>query len=203
MEESHGSTRVDFYFDPICPYAWIASRWLLEVEKFRPLDRRFRVMSLSVLNADRADLPEKYKARLADGWPPVRVVAALGDPTLVDRFYTEFGERFHQQRIRDRRLVIEQSLAAIGAPPHVYDAAYTTEFDDEVRRSHEQAMTAVGPDVGTPVINIDGAAVFGPVLSVVPRGGEAVALFDAVVTFAGYPAFSEFKRGRTDESALG
>ncbi|MFI6216727.1 disulfide bond formation protein DsbA [Nocardia brasiliensis] len=205
-ESEPSPARVEFYFDPICPYAWIASRWVLEVEKLRPLDRRFRVMSLSVLNADNPDLPEKYRARLADGWPPVRAVAALAaldDPTLVDRYYTEFGTRFHHARMRDRKQIIEESLTAIGAPRSVLAAAYTTEFDDAVRRSHRQAMAAVGPDVGTPIIEIDGAAVFGPVLSAVPRGRRAVELFDAVTVLAACPAFAELKRARTDESELG
>ncbi|PXX71762.1 hypothetical protein DFR70_1011196 [Nocardia tenerifensis] len=197
---------VEIYFDPICPYAWITSRWLLEVEQIRPIEVTFRVMSLSVLNADRADFPEKYKARLPDGWPPVRAAAALaglGDQSLVARYYTEFGRRFHQQGLRDRRAVIEESLAAIQAPPHILEAAYSTRFDDEVRRSHEQAMVAAGPDSGTPVITIDGVGVFGPVLSAIPRGSQAAVLFDAVATLAAEPAFAELKRSRVGEPDVG
>jgi len=193
-------TPVDFWFDPICPWAWIASRWLLEVAKLRPVHPRWHVMSLSVLNEGKPDLPEQYKELLEKGWGPVRVAIAAeqkAGPEILGPLYTALGTRFHQDKAPLDRETIEAALAEVGLPADLADAMDSTEFDEALRASHANGMDRVGYEVGTPVISVHGTSFFGPVLSPIPRGQDAAQLWDGVLLVAKTDGFFELKRSRT------
>ncbi|MEU2613849.1 disulfide bond formation protein DsbA [Micromonospora sp. NPDC007271] len=194
---------VDMWFDPLCPWAWITSRWLLQVEQVREVDIHFHVMSLSVLNEGR-DLPEKYQDLMTKGWGPVRVCIAVeqahGAATLA-KLYTAMGTRIHLGKEPLNREMLAGALTDVGLDPVLADAAESTAYDDALRASHEAGMRPVGTDVGTPVIHAPGpdgekVAFFGPVITPAPRGEAAGRLWDGVLLVAGTPGFYELKRTR-------
>lgn len=197
--ETTQTNTADFWFDPACPWAWLASRWIGEVEKVRDITVNWHIMSLAVLNEGPDVSPESRE--MPDGpWGPVRVVNAareLHGEEFVKPLYDAIGTRFHPGGRTDRTQVLIEAIAEVGLPADLIDYATSDEFDDSLRASHDEGISKVGQDVGTPVVAFNGIAFFGPVITPAPKGEEAGKLWDGVVLVSSFPGFYELKRSRT------
>jgi 2-hydroxychromene-2-carboxylate isomerase len=193
---------VQFWFDPVCPWAWITSRWMLEVEQVRPVRTDWRMMSLAYLNLTQHEgkgHSADYMERMAKAWGPIRVVAAAaserGREVLLP-LYTAIGARIHVQGRREDPNVLPEALAEVGLPESLVSAADSDEFDEVIKASHHEAFDEVGIDVGTPVLRVRGTAIFGPVVTPAPKGEAAGRLFDGLALLAETDGFFELKRTR-------
>ena len=202
MTEQADKEDVQFWFDPLCPWAWITSRWMLEVEKVRPVRTDWRIMSLAYLNLIQHEgkgLTEEYLEGMKKAWGPIRVVAAAAQHSgqdILGPLYTAIGTRLHNEGRRQDPQVIPDALAEVGLPASLAAAADSDELDQLIKDSHNEAFDEVGIDVGTPVIRIAGSTIFGPVITPIPRGEAAGKLWDGVALVTATDGFFELKRTR-------
>jgi predicted DsbA family dithiol-disulfide isomerase len=187
-----------YYFDPACPFTWRTSRWLVSVAPERDVTVRWRAFSLSILNGD--DTPEEYRPMMAASSRALRLVEALAADRRNDdvaAFYTEIGNRTFEagEMLTDDIVVAAAEAAGVEDPKRILDDA---SWDEAVRSSHDTAFSSAGPDIGSPVLAIEGAprGVHGPIIDEVPAREEALVIWDAVVPLARSATFFEVKRGR-------
>ncbi|MEF2976554.1 mycothiol-dependent nitroreductase Rv2466c family protein [Subtercola sp. YIM 133946] len=202
---AHSPTRVDFWFDPSCPWAWMTSRWVDDVSAHRDLDVTWNIMSLAILN-ENTDVSDEYRAFFPRALRYAQLIAAakeLHGQEVVKPLYDALGTRIHLGQRTDADAVMAESLAEVGLPADLIENAPADPeanpyaFEDQLRASHRSGIDLVGQDVGTPIISVNDVAFFGPVISPAPKGEMALTLWDGVVAAASYDGFFELKRSRT------
>ena len=188
--------KVEFWFDPLCPWAWMTSRWMEEVERLRDVEVHWRIISLGILNEEN---PGNHHHGHEESMWLVRVVEAAarahGDE-YNKRLYDAMGTRRHPGGIEDLEQIITESLEEVGLPAELAAARHATEFDDALRASTDAARAVAGEDIGTPCIAVNGVGFFGPVFTPAPTGEDAARIWDGSLALASYPGFYELKRGR-------
>lgn len=190
--------RAGFWFDPLCPWAWMTSRWILEVERVRDIEVEWNLFSLAYLNRDK-DVSDEYKSKLARSWHCTRVIAAAqkeSGASITLPLYSAISSRIHLKKMEVGETLFGEALVEVGLSPELSTAMNDESFDAAIIESHERGIKMVGNDVGTPIISIGDVAFFGPVISPAPKGEEAGKLWDGVVGVASYTGFFEIKRSR-------
>ena len=193
------TTKAEFWFDPMCPWAFMTSRWILEVEKVRDIEVTWNIFSLPHLNKDR-EMPEKYKAIFYNSWSCARIIMAAEKDFGKEKtlpLYTAFSTRIHALKETVSKDLLADSLKEVGLDSKYLSEMENSDWDKQIIESHERGIKLVGNDVGTPIIAINGFGFFGPVISPAPKGEEAGKLWDGVTIAASYPGFFELKRSRT------
>lgn len=205
MSDSETVTRVDFWFDPSCPWAWMTSRWVDEVARHRNLEVTWHVMSLAVLNEDQdvSDDDREFFPRALKYTRLVAAVAELEGQEKVKSLYDALGARIHNGGSENPDEVIPAALSEAGLRADYARFADSDEYDVQMRASHFDGINRVGQDVGTPIIALNDVAFFGPVISPAPKGEQALTLWDGVVAAASFDGFFELKRTRTREPIFG
>jgi 2-hydroxychromene-2-carboxylate isomerase len=200
--------RVAYWFDPICPWSWVTSRWILDVEQVRPITVEWRLMSLAYLNlvqrrwlepSEEQKRPGVAEYLQSVGYAPIRICAAAAQEAgdgVLGPLYTAIGTRMHVQSRRQDPAVLSESLEEVGLPSSLAAAATSEEFDAIIIKSHHEAFDEVGIDVGAPVIRVGGKAFFGPVLLAPPTGDDIGRLWDGFSMVAGIEGFYEIKKCR-------
>ena len=200
---------VDFYWDPVCPWCWITSRWMTDVGRQKQIHVNWKLFSLKIINKDR-DIPEHFSILHQIGLRALRVAAAVskeyGNDGLA-KLYTVMGTRYHHDgEDIDEPDILEEILNTCGFPTQLADAVDDDAWDKIIQAHMDQAIAKVGKDVGVPLIVLDGGkgpGFFGPVFSPAPTGKPAVALWDAIIVAGRSPGFFELKRTREVDPLFG
>ncbi|MBN9743495.1 hypothetical protein DMP23_20820 [Amycolatopsis sp. A1MSW2902] len=210
-----------FYFDPVCPFAWMASKWVRIVQRQRNYDVDWRFISLRLVNADidyDAHFPPEYEASHAAGLKLLRVAARIRQERgseLVGAFYRSLGEQtFERSSVPGGtgaaahlgpRVLAAEALERGGLPAEYVEALDDPSRDAEIQAETDRALELTGKDVGTPILHFDppnGTALFGPVISRLPSEAEAADLWEHVVALSRFPGFAELKRSLREKPQL-
>ena len=192
--------KVEMWFDTLCPWAWMTSRWLVEVEKVRDISITWNPMSLYFLNKGRESISAEYLDYAEKALGPLRVITAaeaLYGEKIKGDLYTAFGNEIHLNKQKISEELTATVLSKFSFSEDLMKYSQDETLDEKIMESHKRGISKVGEDVGTPIISVGEVAFFGPVISPAPKGEEAGKLFDGVVGVASYPGFFEIKRTRT------